>query len=131
MYLESATPADGRSMPDALYLNQLHVSTDDDFPLPWINRLPNLASIKLMFHLHHVEEMKVSEIMIEMEKRKVDLPSSFNINDLKIINLRIKSNCVQNSKRSRERFVKSLGGFFPPASNQLLYDLLNDADKYN
>ena len=131
LHFESTTPADGRSMPEALYLNQLHASTDDDLPLPRIDRLPNLASIELVFHLHHVEGMKVSEIMIEMEKRQVDLPSSFNINDLLTINLRIKSNCVQNVKRARERFVKSLGGFFPPSSDQLLYDLLNDAERYS
>ena len=123
---ESDIQLDRRSLPESLLLRDFDCTTEEDFIMG--ERVANLASLELMFHLHHWNKTcNILWIMSEMLRLDVSLPPRFNINDLRILQSTSINNVIANIKRARERLVQCLRGFFEPGNDQMLYERLVDS----
>ena len=94
---ESDIQLDRRSLPKSLLLRDFDCTTEEDFIMG--ERVANLASLELMFHLHHRNKTcNISWIISEMLRLHVSLPPRFNINDLCILQSTSINNAIANIK---------------------------------
>lgn len=82
-----------------------------------------MAALELIFHLHRVKGMSHSQLIIEMEKLEVSLPSTLlSIDILPTISSAQMNGIMKKIQMARERLAKCMHQMFIPADNQLLYE---------
>ena len=90
------------------------------------NKISNLASLELVFHLH-CNGMSSSEIIAEMTRLSVSPPTHFELSLLESLSSATINNVISNIRTARARLETSLDGYFVPEKLELLYDWCKSA----
>jgi len=117
-----------RSSPSSsLLLRDLLVTTEDG--AVYHDRIPELASLELAFHLFTTEEKTVQEIMKALELAELDLPKSFDLTLITNLSGQSINKMNLNIKIARERLVQCLHNQ-APRDDQPLHAWLSDMKRY-
>mmetsp|Transcript_30350 Transcript_30350/g.49687 ORF Transcript_30350/g.49687 Transcript_30350/m.49687 type:complete len:509 (+) Transcript_30350:797-2323(+) len=116
-------------LPECLLLKNIECTTVEDFVQ--FSRIPELAALEFLFHLHTEKKMDISGIMNEMFRVKVSLPKTFNINSLLILSKPVINSAVYNIRAARRNLIRCMYQNFIPREDQMLYEWKVDAKKYS
>ena len=126
--MSSRSSSNGASIPDSLRKDIINCVMDG--VIMW-DMVEDLASLELLFHLHVEEGFAWDVLEREMQLRRVRMPKEFEPSELQSMSTRNKHNGMTNIGLVRGDLIESLGGYFVPSDDELLYEWLADGKGYS
>jgi len=127
----ASTPSSSSStscLPASLRLTNLDCTTQEQF-LIW-SKVPELASLEMAFDLYVNKDLVLSAVKEQMNWCQVNLPISFDVNQLPVLSKHNVKNAILNIARAREKLISCMEGIFSPGDDQLLHDWYSDGMRY-
>ena len=124
----SPSSRDNRPGYYTLLLADVAVTTDEGGVL--YSKVPELASLELVFQLFDPVQRNIEQVAGEMQRLKVLHPKTIDMFCIPFMTSPAIVQTKLNIKRARRQLSQCLGQQFPPKDGQLLYEWLNDGVRY-
>lgn len=123
-YQRSVSTGTGTPYPDALRWLTLCCRSENG-KIDW-DKAEELASLEYMFHLMEGHDLVSSAIQEEMTKAGVEMPETISVGDIALLSGYQQSKAIQLINRAREDLVVSMGPYYQPHDDEMLYQWLRD-----
>ena len=116
------------SLPESLGLQGLKCT--EDGVILW-DMVSELGSLELMFRLIITDGLTLDAVETKMKSKRVDMPLTFEWEELCLLSKRSIMNARKNIKTARDDLMNHMGGHFVPKQDELLYEWLRDGKGYS
>jgi len=125
---EGTNSSTTNTIPESLRLEGLKCT--EDGAILW-DMVSELALLELLFHLFITHDMAWDTVEAEMKNRHVNMPLTFEPEELTSLSTRNASNIMKNINAARDDLMDHMEGLFLPKQDELLHQWLTDGKGYS